>query len=136
MKLVIASEMLRELQLAAVEAMPKECCGLLFGDDGCVSGYELAVNVAENPEMHFEIDPSALIAAERAVRDGEPAILGYFHSHPAGEVSPSITDAESAAPDGRIWLILNGSDAMAWHTGPEGQIFGRFNPISLERIDA
>lgn len=132
MKLVISRKMLDELQAAALEAEPEECCGLLFGEGGQVSGYEPAENVAENPDRHFEIDPSALIAAERAARDGKLAILGYFHSHPTGNVEPSQTDANSAAPDGRIWLILDGKEASAWCATSNGEIFGRFDPISLE----
>ena len=132
MKLVISSQMLGELQKAAKEASPEECCGLLFGDDMQVSDYQLTDNVALNPERHFEIDPAALIAAERAARGDGPEILGYFHSHPTGNIDPSKTDAQSAAPDGRIWLILNGKDAATWRARHDGQIFDRFDPISLE----
>jgi len=132
MKLVISSTILREMQKAALNASPEECCGLLFGDDGNVSSHELTENVASNPKRHFEIDPSALISAERLARTGGPPILGYFHSHPTSDINPSKTDAESAAPDGRIWLIVNGSKALAWRAVTEGQIFGRFDPISLE----
>ncbi|MEP2988877.1 MAG: M67 family metallopeptidase [Parasphingorhabdus sp.] len=128
--------MLEELQKAAKDAAPEECCGLLFGDDGRVSDYELTTNIAHAPEQHFEIDPVSLISAEREMRGKGPAILGYFHSHPTGDVNPSETDAKSAAPDDRIWLILNGNDSVAWRAVQDGQIFGRFDPILLECINA
>ncbi len=122
--------------MAAIVASPKECCGLLLGQNLRVSNYLKANNVADNPERHFEIDPAVLIAAERAARCDGPDILGYFHSHPTGNTEPSTTDAKNAAPDGRIWLILNGSEASAWRAVEDGEIFDRFEPISLECKDA
>ncbi len=124
--------MLAELQLFALAAAPKEICGILFGRDGRVSGYRAAQNVADNPSRHFEIDPAVLIAVERDQRGGGEPILGYYHSHPAGTVTPSITDAESATPDGRVWLILNGQDAAAWHSTDDGEIYGRFVAMELD----
>ena len=124
--------MLAELQQLALAAVPEEICGILFGCDGDVSGYQLAPNVADDPRWHFEIDPAILIAAERDQRRGGTPILGYFHSHPAGTVTPSITDAQSAAPDGRVWIILNGQDAAAWYSTTSGEIYGRFVAMKLD----
>lgn len=123
---------MRELQEVAVDAFPEECCGILFGKENTVLSYELARNVALDRQNHFEIDPVALIAAERAGREGERTILGYFHSHPSGSVEPSKTDASSAAPDGRFWMIVNGTKVAVWQSVQNGEIFDRFDPISLE----
>lgn len=124
--------MLAELQHLALAAVPQEVCGILFGRDGRVSAYRAAPNVADDPLRHFEIDPAILIAAERDQRGDGESILGYYHSHPGGMVEPSMTDAENAAPDGRLWLILNGQDAAAWHAVENGEIYGRFNAIILD----
>ncbi|WP_417621757.1 Mov34/MPN/PAD-1 family protein [Parasphingorhabdus sp.] len=132
MKLRISSVMLAELQQLVLAAAPKEICGILFGEEGQVTCYNSTRNVADDPIRHFEIDPVALIAAERHQRHGGPAILGYYHSHPGSEVRPSVTDAGSAAADGRLWLILNGRDAAAWHSREEGEIYGRFDAIRLD----
>lgn len=128
--------MLAELQQMARTGEPQEICGILFGRDGVVSGYQAADNVAEEPLRHFEIDPRALIAAEREQRSGGAHILGYFHSHPGGRVEPSRTDAECAAPDGRIWLIVNGQKAAAWRAEQTGEIYGRFDAIGLDCLGA
>jgi proteasome lid subunit RPN8/RPN11 len=136
MQLVISSAMLADLQQLANAAAPHEICGILFGCDGRVSARRPAKNVADDPLRHFEIDPATLIAAERSQRAGGEPIIGYYHSHPAGTVSPSPTDAASAAPDGRIWLIVNGLDAAAWQTTQEGEIYGRFNAIMLDCFGA
>lgn len=132
MTLVLSSAILDDLQELARQAAPEEACGLLFGDNVTVSGFLSTKNVAEQPLRHFEINPSDLIAAERAMRGGGPNITGYFHSHPSGSVSPSQTDAEMAAPDGRIWLIIDGQDAAAWRAVQNGEIYDRFDPITLD----
>jgi len=132
MGLGISSAILDELQRQARHGAPLEICGLLFGEDQKVSGFQQAANIAENAHRNFEIDPSTLIAAERSAREGGPAIIGYYHSHPTGNIRPSETDAESAAPDYRLWLIINGQQAAAWQAVENGEIFGRFNPIALD----
>ncbi|MEO9600822.1 M67 family metallopeptidase [Parasphingorhabdus sp.] len=136
MQLLISSAMLVELQQLALDAAPAETCGILFGEDGKVSGYRAAQNVADDPSRHFEIDPAILIETERDSRNGGKPILGYYHSHPVGPVRPSITDAESAAPDHRIWLILNGRDAAAWRAVEDGEIYSRFDAIVLDCFGA
>lgn len=132
MTLIISSALLDDLRHLSQLGAPREVCGLLFGADRTVSRVEPAQNVADNPHLYFEIDPAALIAAERAMRDGGEAIIGYFHSHPTGSVKPSKTDAAMAAPDGRIWLITNGEQVAAWQAVANGEIFGRFDPIPLD----
>jgi len=117
-------------------AAPQEICGILFGRDGRISARRAAKNVADDPQRHFEIDPATLIAAERGQRSGGEPILGYYHSHPTGTVVPSITDAGSAAPDGRVWLIVNGQEAAAWHASGNGEIYGRFDAIRLDCFGA
>lgn len=104
---------------------PQEVCGMLFGNGARITHAVGATNVAPDPSRHFEIDPVALIGAHRAMRAGGPALLGYFHSHPNGLARPSATDADSAARDGRVWIIAapidNGDWTITcWHDGPNG----------------
>ena len=98
----------------AAAAHPHECCGLLLEDKAGVQ-LKLAANVAADPAKHFEIDPATLIAAEKAQREDHARIIGYFHSHPNGLARPSSEDAEMAASDGRIWLIIANGEITAWH---------------------
>jgi desampylase len=115
----------------AQHAAPQECCGLLLGTDGLVSAVVSANNVAADPHLHFEIDPGALITAHKQARAGGPGIIGYFHSHPNGRERPSFNDMESAAPDGRYWLIIANGEISAWlpvvQTGAETG----FRPVAL-----
>ena len=108
---------------------------MLFGDEDEISGWQVADNVAEKPEREFEIDPSTLFAALRAERGGGAKIIGYWHSHPSGDASPSMADAQGAAPDGKLWLISGGQDIIGWRSGPSG-MYGRFTAVDLaENVD-
>lgn len=80
----------------------------------------IAANVADGPETRFEIDPAALFAALKAERAGGPQIVGYWHSHPSGDVRPSETDAAMAARDGKLWLIVANGDAGLWRAAEAG----------------
>ena len=124
--------MLAQLQQLSVEGAPEEICGLLFGTGCRVDSFILTKNAAENRTLHFEIDPAALITAEREMRSGGTQILGYFHSHPNGSIQPSKTDAACAIPDGRFWLILNGEEASAWRSVEQGEVCDRFDTIILD----
>jgi proteasome lid subunit RPN8/RPN11 len=115
----------------ALAAAPSECCGILRGADRRIIALQRADNVAADRSRHFEIDPSALIAVHKNVRDGGIALLGYFHSHPNGRAAPSADDVAKAAPDGSIWLIIARGEITAWQPMVvDGQVTG-FSPIAL-----
>ena len=113
----------------AARAHPAECCGLLLGPRGegvlgraeCITAIAPTANVAADPTRHFEIDPTALITAFRAEREGgEQALLGWYHSHPSGEAIPSATDQASSPRDGRVWAIIAKGAVRLWRDGPFG----------------
>lgn len=131
MRLAISRCVVEAIQQAAAAAAPREACGLLFGGDAEISGWQAVENVAEEPESRFEIDPAALFAALRAERGGGPRIAGYWHSHPSGDPAPSATDAAMAEPDGKLWLIVAGESVGAWRAGPRGAIHGRFDRATI-----
>ncbi len=127
MTIRIARQTAAMMRAHADRAAPLECCGLLLGQGDIIEAARAADNVAAQPERHFEIDPAALIGAERAARQGHgPAVIGYYHSHPNGRAAPSATDLAMAPPDGRIWLIL-AQGAIAAFRAPEraGDTFRR-----------
>ena len=105
----------------AARAHPQECCGLLLGESvDAITAILPAANIAASPEREFEIDPATLITAHRAARNGGPAVLGYYHSHPAGTTAPSAQDRACAARDGRIWAIVAGNRVGWWRDGIGG----------------
>lgn len=114
MKLQLSRMYQRQLLDWATTAGDNECCGLILGYGGLVTEVELTANVSQDPQREFEIDPSALIAAEKRMRQGGVSILGYFHSHPNGSPEPSMKDAQFAAVDGRRWLIIADGRITSW----------------------
>ena len=103
----------------------------MLGQDNIVEEMLLADNVATDPATHFEIDPTILIAAEKAARDQGAALIGYFHSHPNGLAQPSATDATMTAADGRYWVILTNETVTAWRAVVNGMLHSRFDPVPL-----
>lgn len=121
----------QQLLLAwAAEAGGHECCGLLLGTDDEIERVELTANLSMEPANSFEIDPTALISAEKQARQGGLNIIGYFHSHPNGVAMPSKRDAAMAADDGRIWVIVAGDEITAWR--PKRENDGA--PVSFEPV--
>ena len=115
--LTITRKVLSVLLLEANRTHPRECCGILVGAPGRITGAIAAANVHLSPETHFEIDPQALINAHRAARGGRPRIVGYYHSHPNGLARPSATDAEQSAGDGAVWAIIAAGRVTFWRAG-------------------
>ncbi|MFN4097536.1 MAG: M67 family metallopeptidase [Sphingomonas sp.] len=129
MALRISSCVIALIQRAAAEAAPLEACGILFGD-GAVERASVAANVSDEPARRFEIDPAALIAALKAERAGGEQVIGYWHSHPSGDATPSTIDAAMAAEDGKIWVIVAGETVTVWRSGANG-LHGRFERVEL-----
>lgn len=132
MAVAISSALLAALMRAARAAGEREVCGLLRGDAGRILRADACANVATDPATRFEIDPAALIGAHRdARREGAPAVLGHYHSHPRGTATPSATDALDAALDGALWLIVTVTSARLWRACDGGALHDRFDPVAL-----
>ena len=129
MEVRISSEALAAIRAHAASDPEREVCGLLFGDDDHVSAVTPAPNVAPDPAKHFEIDPAALFAAIRGERAGGARLVGYYHSHPGGRAEPSATDQAHAAPDGKLWLIVAGTEVRGFRSCIDG-----LQPIALSRL--
>jgi proteasome lid subunit RPN8/RPN11 len=119
MRVEIATGLIAELVALAAADPACEVCGILYGTARRITGYGVAANVAAVPEATFEIDPAALFAAYRTARAGGPAVVGCYHSHPRGNATPSVRDRAGAEP-GQFWLILAGTDARLYLSGPDG----------------
>jgi proteasome lid subunit RPN8/RPN11 len=133
MALEVTSAVIETLAAEATLALPNECCGLLMGDerDGTLRIERVVAtqNMAAEPERNFEIDPRALIDAQRAAREDGGQVVGYYHSHPAGAARPSATDREMAAHDGRVWAIVANGAVAFWLDGCAG-----FEPLSYRLV--
>ena len=132
MRLEISRDAVHAILAEAAAHPDREICGLLLGHGMRVSRVVPCRNVAENPATAFEIDPAALIAAHRGVRDGKSAVIGHYHSHPTGAALPSRRDADAAAGDGAIWIIASGGALSSWRAVAGGSVLGAFEPINCD----
>lgn len=134
MPVEISSAVVGRIIEAAAVAMPREACGLLLGARKRIAECTQTPNVSADPYHHFEIDPGALFAAMREERSGGPKLLGYWHSHPYGDPTPSDTDLAMAPRDGRLWLIVAGQEARLWRAPGNGWRAGGFEPVAYRLI--
>jgi proteasome lid subunit RPN8/RPN11 len=134
MRVEISTGALARIVASAAASPATEICGLLLGTATRVVAIEPCRNVADDPARWFEIDLVALLAAHRRARGGGPALIGCYHSHPNGIAAPSPRDAEAAAPDGGIWLIVAGEQVTAWRAVADGPVYGRFTPLTIVPI--
>ena len=130
MAIEVTSGVMATLLSEAAKAAPRECCGVLLGEGDAVREARPAANLSTEPEVRFEIDPAALFAAHKAARAGGPQVIGYYHSHPAGQPVPSATDCEHSTGDLRIWAIVAGGEVAFWRDTGEG-----FAALSCRIVD-
>lgn len=131
MRALISRSLLDRIRSDCRSAEPFEACGLLLGEGEWIVAALPARNVASDPARGFEVDPAVLLAAHKAARVGGPRVAGCYHSHPSGDLRPSQTDAEMAAPDGMLWLIVSGEHHALWQAVPEGSTRDRFDYAAL-----
>ena len=143
MRLEISSAILLQLMRQAILSTPApgggyrliETCGILRGRGNRITVADRAENLADHPEDSFEIDPRTLIAAYRKERKSNGlSVLGFYHSHPGGTPDPSVRDAECAAPDGKLWLIVTPFEGKLWRAVPQGKVYGRFDPVAFDLV--
>lgn len=129
MEIQVTRDVMAAMERAAAQLAPEEACGILLGEGDRITAFTPAKNVHPAPRNHFEIDPQALIDAHRSARNKGAQVLGYFHSHPSGDASPSRTDSDMAAGDGAVWAIHGKNEITFWRSTAAG-----FVPLS-HRLD-
>ena len=127
----ISTDLLARI-IAEAAGSRDEICGLLFGTSDTIEAARACRNVAADPRGRFEVDPAALLAAYRTAREGGPALIGCYHSHPGGVATPSQRDAADAAANGWLWLIVGGRAARLFRAVHRGAINGRFDPVEMK----
>lgn len=96
-----------ERRAHAQASWPHEACGLLIGQGRDVVEVIPCDNISETPENSFEIDPQAIITAQKKLRGSAQKIIGHYHSHPDGTAWPSARDRERIYDPTLIWAILS-----------------------------
>lgn len=101
MTLILSHEHMGAMGAHARDEAPAECCGILAGTveaQRCiVREVHPAANVREGDRTgRFLLDPRAHLRVQRECRERGLAIMGFYHSHPAGSATPSGLDVELA----------------------------------------
>ena len=117
MRVALPESLRADILAAASAAHPGECCGLLEGvrDGGTwrVTALHAARNLSDDLQR-FQIDPTDHIAAQKTARANGRALIGCYHSHPAGHGEPSAMDLAGASDDDFLWLIAAGETLNAF----------------------
>lgn len=108
--LVIYRKQYREIVEHAINAAPKEACGLIAGleqgERRTVAKVYPLTNLDDSPD-HYAMDPKEQFAAVRDMRANGLVLLGNYHSHPASPARPSAEDIRLAFDPGASYLILS-----------------------------
>ena len=109
------SEEVKEKALEhAKEDAPKESVGLVHIVKGR-ERYFRCKNQAEEPELHFCLDPSDYLKCEK---QGE--IIAVIHSHPTTNQNPSEADKVACERNKLPWFIVNPSTEKWSYYEPSG----------------
>jgi len=101
-----------EALLAEARRTPQlECCGLLAGTGGVISTILPARNALASATA-YSIAPDELFALFRRMREERLDHLGIYHSHPATETAPSLSDiAQAYYPEAAYFIVSPREDA-------------------------
>lgn len=104
----IPAKVLALIEAEAINAFPKEACGLLVGKKGVNNILEAipAPNLSPDPNG-FLIDPEFHLKTQRELREQGLGIIGIYHSHPGGDSTPSPKDRAGPNIPGFYWLITS-----------------------------
>ncbi len=105
-ELVLPRRVQEALLGEARRAMPNECCGLLGGQGLSVTHAFPATNALASPAA-YEIPPRELFDLFRRLRAEKLELVGIYHSHPAGDNTPSARDRKRAYYPDAIYVILS-----------------------------
>ena len=83
---------------------PEEACGILSGTNDTVADVHEAENTLHSPVEYF-MNPQDQIRIVSEIFDRDLDDLAYYHSHPASEPYPSVTDVNKVVI-GRARMVI------------------------------
>jgi proteasome lid subunit RPN8/RPN11 len=85
---------------------PRECCGLIAGQDGRPVEVIPITNIYPGEDF-YEMEPVELYRHYRAIEERGQAIVANYHSHPVSVAYPSARDVEHAGWPEIVYLICS-----------------------------
>ena len=106
----LANEMVRH----AREEYPRECCGMLAGENDSISKLLKIKNIAQHID-EYELDPQEQVNAFEEIDRLSLRLLGIYHSHPDHPCYPSELDINQAFyPETLFFIIALKKDITAF----------------------
>jgi proteasome lid subunit RPN8/RPN11 len=107
-----------EIRRHGEETYPHECCGVLLGQmDGdlrtVTSTARCGNTRTDSPQNRYHIDPKELVRIQRAGRERDEDIIGFYHSHPDHPAQWSQTDLAEAHWIGCSYVITRVAEGKA-----------------------
>lgn len=141
--LTITTELAAKIRAHGAETYPHECCGALLGREELLDGRNVAREILslyplvnrrdDSPRNRFSVTSEDVRHAERAARDQELEVVGWYHSHPDHPARPSQYDRDHAWPwySYIIVSVANGKpeEMTSWRLNDDREEF------SSERIE-
>jgi len=141
--LSINGELADKIRAHGVETYPHECCGALLGRDGdaqtgnserqVLGLFPLVNRRDDSPRNRFSVTSEDVLAAEKAARQQDLDVVGWYHSHPDHPARPSEYDRDHAWPwySYIIVSVHEGApqDMTSWRLNDDRQ---SFSPEAIE----
>jgi proteasome lid subunit RPN8/RPN11 len=135
--LMITTELAGRIRAHGAETYPHECCGALLGREELMGGqkivreilglYPLVNRRDDSPRNRFSVTSEDVRDAEKAARDQELEVVGWYHSHPDHPARPSQYDRDHAWPwySYIIVSVANGKpeDMTSWRLNDDREEF-------------
>jgi proteasome lid subunit RPN8/RPN11 len=144
----ISGHLAEKISAHGAETYPHECCGALLGKDRdeidtgtfeqpagplpkatreVLELFALVNRRDDSPRNRFSISVDDVRAAEKAAREQELEVVGWYHSHPDHPARPSEYDRDHAWPwySYIIVSVQNGApqDMTSWRLNDDRQDF-------------
>ena len=104
----ISKQLAEGIRQHGAESYPHECCGALLGRDPAFGAgdrprevlalFPLVNRREDSPRNRFSVSAEDVLAAEKAAREQDLDLVGWYHSHPDHPARPSEYDREHAWP--------------------------------------
>ena len=107
--LFISRDIMEAMERHAREEYPRECCGLLAGQENIITRIFKTRNIAGHMD-EYELDPLEQVNAFEEIDRRSLKLLGIYHSHPHHPCYPSGLDISRAFYPDIAFFIISLSD--------------------------
>ncbi|MBC7643580.1 MAG: M67 family metallopeptidase, partial [Thermoleophilia bacterium] len=105
-RLVLPTDLYDRLVAFGQTVAPEECCGIGIGPTGEIAEFHPLVNVHHEPVTRYEASAADQLRLYLRADERGWDTTFVFHTHPATEPYPSVTDVALAAWPDAVYAIL------------------------------